>query len=219
VSRHQIILGLALASWLGTWGAWLPEAEGFRISSPQEGLKVEAGSAIQVTVDPEGAGPLVGVLFDAAGGGQGFGGDFDVLPPYTWTLKIPKEYVGSLTVSAAGQVLGQKTGQPPQAKVTIMVMLPAATTLKRLRVDNDQEDLFLRPGMQMKIYVYGQYSDGVERPISSTDMGTTYTISDEKVIAIDSNGRVSALSPGKAQITVRNGTQALIIHVTVKPKL
>lgn len=218
MSRHQIILGLVLVFLLGTWRAWLPEAEGFRISSPQEGLRVEAGSAIQVMVDPEGAGPLVGVLFDAAGNGRGFGGDFDVLPPYEWTLNIPKEYVGPLTMSAVGQVLGQKTGQPPQAKVTIMVMLPVATTLTGLRVNNDQKDLFLRTGTQRKIYVYGQFSDGVERQVSSSGMGTTYKSNDEKVASVDNDGRVSALSPGKAKITVRNGAEALTINVDVKPK-
>ena len=118
----------------------------FSITSPVEGEVVEAGSTIEVRVDRGDAGVLVGVLFGVAA--RGIGGDFDVLPPYKWTVKIPENYVGPLTFNAVGRVFGQKTGEPPQARVTVMVTLPSNVTLQGIRVRNDQKLLFLRAGLR-----------------------------------------------------------------------
>jgi uncharacterized protein YjdB len=68
-----------------------------------------------------------------------------------------------------------------------------------------------------QLRVYGKYSDGVARDISSSASGTTYTSSDENIVTVDTEGRISSQSVGTAKIVVRNGNFSSQIEVVVKP--
>lgn len=46
----------------------------------------------------------------------------------------------------------------------------------------------------------------------------TYTSSNKKVVSVNSKGKIKALKPGKAKITVKSGKKKFIITVTVKMK-
>jgi hypothetical protein len=145
------------------------------------------------------------------------GGDVDVLPPFEWLVQVPQGYIGPLTFSAIGQVLGQRTGAPPEARVTVLVGLPPAVTLQGIRVRDDQKHLFMRTEGKRKLYVLGQFSDGVERDVSAT-FGTTYTSNDEEVATVDSEGLISARGVGTAKIKVENGNFELVVNATVRPR-
>lgn len=215
--RARIIA--VLANVLCVMGMFVSTSWGFSFTSPVAGTKIEAGSTVTARLDSEGAWPLIGVLFCAYGkGGEVMGSDFVVVPPYRFTVQIPPEYIGPVTFYAIGRVLGQKTGEPPQAEVKINVTLPISVAAQSLRVDRDQEALYLRLNDQEKLYVYSRYSDNVERDVSSSSTGTTYTTSDEKIAVVDTDGLVTAVAIGQAKITVKNGDKTIVIDVDVKPK-
>ena len=46
----------------------------------------------------------------------------------------------------------------------------------------------------------------------------TYTSSNKKVVSVNSKGKIKALKPGKAKITVKSGKKKVVITVTVKKK-
>jgi hypothetical protein len=81
---------------------------------------------IRLEVDPGATENLMGVLFRASLGI--LKERLDAFPPWTWTLQIPPQYLGTVTFSATGRVLGQKTGWAPHAEVTIHVVLPSQPT-------------------------------------------------------------------------------------------
>lgn len=97
-------------------------AWGFRFTAPADGAVVPAGSAIHLEVDPEGVEGLMAVLFTASGILQE---RLDAFRPWTWTVQIPRDYIGSITFSATGRVLGQKNGWAPHAEITVQVVLPS----------------------------------------------------------------------------------------------
>ena len=53
------------------------------------------------------------------------------------------------------------------------------------------------------------------KPISSREKAT-FTSSNKKVVKVDSKGRIKALKPGKATITVKVGNKKVKFKVTVK---
>ena len=207
-------MGLFVSVSLATVVAWSP-AWAFRISSPAEGTQVEAGTTVRIVVDGSGAGFLTGVMFSASG--RGMGGAYDVFPPYTWNLQIPRDFVGDLTIMAIGKVLGQKTGVAPEAEVTINVVLPANVQINAIRVDDDQRILFMEVEEKRKVYVYGQFSDGVEREVSSVNSGTQYEVADPRIASVDSEGLITVLVPGTTTIKIKNGNKQLQVEVRARP--
>ena len=97
-------------------------ARGFRFNAPADGAEETVGSANHIEVDAEGVEGLMAVLFTASGILQE---RLDAFPPWTWTVQIPRDYIGSITFSATGRVLGQKSGWAPHAEITIRVVLPS----------------------------------------------------------------------------------------------
>ncbi|MEW6684161.1 MAG: Ig-like domain-containing protein [Nitrospirota bacterium] len=143
--------------------------------------------------------------------------EVDVLPPYTWTFQVPPNYVGPLTISAIGRVLGQKTGAAPEAEVTIQVLVPANVTLQALRVREDQRRIHPAVGEKRKLYVYGQFSDGVERLVSSTNSGTQYEVVNPSIASVDTEGLITVLAPGTTAVKIKNGDKQLQIEVKARP--
>jgi len=203
------------------YNLWLPVSAtwGFSFTSPAPNARVEAGSMVQASLDVENAESFAGVMFTAYGEhGKLLGGNFVVEQPYTWTLQLPPDYTGPATITATGKVLNRKTTSPPESNVTIYVKLPAFVVVQGIRTGDDQTLLFMRPYATRKLSVYGQYSDGVERDISSGQSGTTYDSSNKTVALVDANGVVTARVPGKVQIIVKNGTNELAVTVVVQLK-
>lgn len=105
-----------------------PPALAFRFVNPVEGAVITAGSEVRIELDPEGVNQLMAVLFTASVGV--LKEKLDAFPPWTWRVGIPPNYVGPLTFSATGRVLGQKNGWAPHAEVTIQVILPVQPTVR-----------------------------------------------------------------------------------------
>lgn len=137
-------------------------------------------------------------------------------PVYRSSLPMPKEFIGTLTLWVSG-IVGPSSneGVVKSEPITVRIVLPPDVVLQSLRVDEDQEALFLRIASKRKVYVFGRFSDSIERVVSSTLLGTTYQSADQKVASIDTEGLVTAVGPGQTEITVKNGTKQIKIQVYV----
>lgn len=180
------------------------------IVEPSEGQKVEVGAKLRVVVRPAPGERWkgVGVAFESLSYDSGLGA-------YVGEFPVPRDArLGSrdVVVSALSE-----SDQESKLKRKINIVLPPTIVLQSIRVNDYQRRLFLRTAKKEALYVYGQFSDGDERLVSSGAIGTTYTTSDSNVATIDPDGLVTAQSPGQATITIKNGGRQLQVEVHVKP--
>jgi len=84
-------------------------------------MAVPAGSTLEVEIDTGEITPLLSVLFTTSRGIVK--ARLDSLKPYKWSIKIPKNYYGPLTLRAVGRRY-YPIPNPPRASVTIFVVSP-----------------------------------------------------------------------------------------------
>lgn len=186
-------------------------AEALVISSPQNGTIFSEGETITIRVETSpGEDTTMPVLIIPTTG------DCPELklPPYECRVTIPPGSPRTINIGALGKPF---RGDPVFAN-DISVVVRVTATLQGLRVNDDQRTIFPIVGSSRKLYIYGQYSDGIERHLEDPATGTTYESSDPKVATIDANGLVKAVAPGKAVITVKNGDKQLQVQVVVDAK-
>ena len=219
----RVMAGMVFAwIWASLGGAWA-----LVLTSPVDGQVFHPGDTVTLAAE---RGPN-----EAAIHSVDFSGDegwaqfhFSFGPLFRTTLAIPREFLGSLTLKAVGLMgSGQNITVVESSPVTINVVLPSDVILVSMRPDPDQ--VFLRkmpPGSDPeevqfsetdRIAVMGKFSDGVERSLSRSGRGTTYVTSDPKVATVDVEGVVSAVAPGQATITIKNGEKQVQVPVYVRP--
>jgi hypothetical protein len=109
-------------------------------------------------------------------------------PPFTGTIHIPQDAVGSYVIDALS--VDADGGVAQADPLTIQVQVPSS--LVSLRIEPDPVYLFsFAPSVQLR--VLGTYADGIERVISSPSLGTTYQVYDERSLSVSSGGLVTAL--------------------------
>jgi hypothetical protein len=194
-------------------------ASALTITSPKENEIVYAGSQMTVIAKPDAGEEWISVSL---------GIDPMTYNPFTKEYKItvlvPKDYSGyydNLFVFAA-----DRNNKSIQLRRTIFVKLPPNVTLQGIVAGNNSGGKSVLPlgskAVDIENYeteqlsVHGQYSDDVTREITSSASGTTYTSSNEKVVTVSSEGKVTAHEIGEANITVRNGKYNETIKVKVK---
>jgi len=193
---------------------WVYPAWPFSITSPEEGTVFHPGEKVTIIAEAAPGESIHTVDFNPTISMF----NFVEGPPFQFQFVVPPEFIGKLTLYAKG-ISGVRPAFKffEAAPVEILVALPSSVRLQSLRVDRDQKSLFMRPGSVDGLNVYGGYSDGVERRIENSS-DTTYQTSNPKIVSVDSGGLVSAIAPGKAVITIRNGDKKLQIEVNVKLK-
>ena len=192
---------------------------GLEIISPQEGETVFAGSELKVIARPDPGEQWENIAFGF------FPMTYNPLTnEYSYTFRLREDILGSFDRIV---VIGvDKSGNETKLRRTVVIKLPPNVVLKSLQVD-DYKTLFkLPPGrspeeMQRiearQLHVDGMYSDGVERDLTSSTAGTTYTSKNETVVSVNSEGRMTAQGIGTAKITVTNGSLSADVEVVVKP--
>lgn len=196
-----LILGVVSTSW------------GITITEPKSGTVYHPGDKVNVRAVADTGEIFIGVFLYSL---KSYASVIDNLPPYELEYTIDPKFTGEDIIVASGKY---PNGNTVEAEVKILVTLPSSVTVTGIRVRDDQKYLFMsRIPEDEKIRVYGQYSDGVERDVSSSAAGTTYTSSDEKIATVDANGLVTAVAPGTARITIKNGKNEITVRVDVKPK-
>ncbi|MBI5847210.1 MAG: Ig-like domain-containing protein [Nitrospirae bacterium] len=146
---------------------------------------------------------------------------------YKATLKIPIDLLGNqeLSISAVDQ-----SGNAVELRGSIFIKLPPNVVLKGIVAGDAGDDLISLKKMPVgsaaidierygtrQLTTHGQYSDNVNREMTSATSGTTYTSSNENIATVSPDGKVSAQGLGTATITVINGKYSATVKVVVKP--
>ena len=191
------------------------------ITEPKPGTVYHPGDKVSVRVEA-GQGENISSLFIAVpklGKGTGF-----FSSPYIYEFTIDKDFVGTDTRVAIAKL---SNSTAVEVRVDITVVLPSDVLLRSIDVEPKIIFLYkLPPGSdsnKVRIFetkslgVGGLYSDGIEREITSPANGTKYVSSDEKVVAVNSDGKMTAQGIGTAKVTVKNGNFSAEVKVVVKP--
>jgi len=192
------------------------------IISPKEDEQVEAGSTISIIVKPDtGEQWKVFVI-----GFKELTYDF-LNKVYKTTIQVPNDSLGYRNDL---RVIGvDSTGRDVELSRRVFVKLPPNVVLKGIIAGYSGNDFISLKKMPensnvvdierygtRQLTTHGQYSDNVNREMTSAASGTTYTSSNEKVVTVDAEGNVKAQGIGTATITVRNGKYSATVTVVVK---
>jgi hypothetical protein len=224
----------------------LPQAFGFKILAPTEGVTVQAGEAIPVSIDVGRDTGLVQVRY------YWYGEQDDTLveqadtnstgsivataslvssgaddPPYGGRLVVPKDSIGPMRLLAVGDISRGRLGGRSVFDELVVQVEPKAS-LTSIEFETDKPLRLGRFGQSSdyghvdslgKIFdlpVVGVFSDGVVRSIRSPGAGTAYRSSNEQVIKVHPHGLLQIVGNGRATITVTNRGKEADLDVIVE---
>ena len=175
-----------------------------QVVSPSNGQQFSPGDTVDVTVK------LTPPLHANAGwlavGAPGLGilqGTHYNGSSYQVSFVIPESYAGSLLLTPD---IIDSSGNPVEGVgVTITVKPKSAPT--RLSLESGQYNHLLSASEDAHIYVSGKDSNGVDRNLTTSVTGTTYTSSNDQVLSVDKEGNVQVHGFGTAVVTVENSGQ------------
>jgi len=175
-----------------------------RITSPPDGTVVKPGDTMTVTVKVSGGTvPSLALLTENPIGYT----KVLMAPPYNFEIRIPSEIsLQRYSVSALCYV-GEEA---KVAQILIDVERPDAP--EKLAVNF--RALELEVGESVCSSARATYADGIEAGVTYSTL--TKWSSDSPEVATVIDGRVSAVGPGSAKISVENGGQVAVVPVTVK---
>lgn len=189
------------------------------IISPKEGQIVYQGDKLTVIVKPDRGEDWKEVLIEIVPMSYNL-----LTKEYKADIEIPRDdKTGIISFLVAGYDI---SGKELLLKRSLFVKLPPNVVLKSILVDTYKTLYKLPPDsspadMQRiesrQLRVEGLYSDGVERDLTASTTGTTYTTSNDKIVTVDSEGKMTAKGIGTAKITVKNGKYSAEVTVVVKP--
>jgi hypothetical protein len=232
VSRTSPFARLALVAALcgGCLGALLVSetaqakektTKGVTIESPAQGTIARPGSTVMVKVRlaPSLKASRVSILL---GTWEELVSIVDDQPPYELPIPIDRKWSGPLRLvcsvqSKRGKLIG--SGElvinvvplelPVSIAATDPVQMVASSTTSTPRKSDDAP--------RQHINVRGTYADGTVRDVGRPDLGTSFHSSDPRVVAVDSEGFLTAGAPGQAIVTVKNGDLSEQVPVQVHP--
>ncbi|MCL5024393.1 MAG: Ig-like domain-containing protein [Nitrospirae bacterium] len=194
---------------------------GFTITEPKPGTIYHPGDRVTLRVVTDPNEQPVAVYLYATNMQYS---DLYSAPPYELTFTIPADFTGKDILVASERFSDDKI---IETQVEITVILPTNITLQGINASptfillqkmpsgSDPNDV--RAYETDSLAVSGTYSDGVKREITASASGTTYTSSNEKVVTVSPDGKVTAQGLGNATITVRNGKYSATVKIVVKP--
>ncbi len=175
---------------------------GIKITHPENNSTVNPGEQIVITLESvEGF-----VISRGRLGTLNFFTDEIWNLPATFTVTIPQEATGILTIMAIANGKGNIVSQD---EITLRIVQTA--TLQSLVVNPDKISIkkdwdgninYYERDRYWHIGIKGMYSDGVTREIS--DIGTTYTSTDSAIASVNTEGEVTVDKVGEAKIIVSN---------------
>ena len=189
------------------------------IVSPKEGQIFYAGSHLDVVVKPDVGEKWTKVILGI------FPMTYNTSSnEYRDTIEIPPDELGTISISV---LAADQNGKEIELQRNITSKLPPNVVLKSILLNKDFMLLYMPPAgssptdyqqffLSKQISVGGLYSDGVERDLTSSSNGTTYASSDQNVVTVDKEGKVTAQGIGTAKIIVRNGKYSAEVDVDVE---
>lgn len=141
--------------------------------------------------------------------------------PFTWTINIPNSAGGKYWYYATAFV----DNQIARSNSIVIEVIPSST-LKDM-VFEPGFRLVLFPGGKEQLSVIGRYSDGFNRDLTSSSMGTTYTEKivngvtttngDSPVFSVNTEGLITAKQPGEAEVVATNSEVSVSRRILVVP--
>jgi hypothetical protein len=189
------------------------------IVSPVDNEHITAGSELKIVLKPEQneeISEIVVQLFPLP--------CRSLSDQFTESITIPAYFLGNydLLVLVADRLRNLNV-----LRKTVFVTLPPDVTMKSLSVEPQYVELFkLGPKCPQKdrqmyeseyLRVEGTYSDGIDREISDSVVGTSYRSGDEMVATVTQSGKITARGTGTSVIEVKHGIFHKNVDVTVKP--
>jgi hypothetical protein len=217
VSMTVKVLVAVIVAELFFWGSF---SYGFEITRPKNGEIFRPGDKVVVELKVGPTENLKGVMFYTL---KIHESDINLIVPYNFEFTIPLEFMGTETIVANGKL---QDDSHIESKVQINVVIPSNIVLKDIVIDRSKIYLTKMPAgtlgsnfyEQRQLRIKGQFSDGVVRDLSSSATGTEYLSSNSNIAIVDQQGLVTAVSPGDAKITIKNGGKQVEISVAVKMK-
>jgi len=207
-------IGLIVSMMLFVQNAWA-----LSIAAPKEGETFFAGSKVDVIVKPDSGENWERVLLEIVPLAYN-----SLTRVYKKTIELPADSIGNIVITV---IAVDKSGKVIKLRRNIISRMPSGVTLQSISVNQDFMVLYKLPvgsnptDMQRiesrQISVGGLYSDDVERDLTSSSSGTTYTSSNEKIVTVRPDGKASAQGLGTAKITVRNGKFTAQVDIDVIP--
>ena len=155
----------------------------------------------------------------------------DRIPPYGGLLPVPPDAIGRMRLLAIADISQGRLGRKTVFDEIFVTVQPAAELLS-IDFETDKPLQLGRTGQSSayghvdslgKIFelpVVGEFADGITRPLSSPNTGTTYTSGDDHVLKVLPDGLFQIVGIGKTSLTVTNrGKQATLdVRVEVNPE-
>ena len=181
-----------------------------KITGPANGSIVAPGDSVLVTV--------IGENLDSVFLATSTIGETATKPPFTFTLSIPNDAVGSMLILALGK---DRSGNMHTDEIKIIVR-PTAS-LESLDLEPSAVRFSGLTGLQQQVTVNAMYSDGVQRDVTSAETGTSYHSDNPNVVTVDEDGLLEVQGNGEALITVTNvtnpGAFATVTVIVDSPRL
>lgn len=218
--KTKIIILIIVIWVLSAHLAW-----GLTIITPSEGEIVYAGTRLKVIVKPDLGEQWEEVLIGIFPMSHNF-----LTNEYKEEIEIPKKAMGIIDFSVLAY---DKAGKKIKLVRKLFVKLPPNVVLIGITAGSkvvSGSTLVLLEKMpagssaaeienyeKAELRVYGNYSDSVNRELTSSSSGTTYTSSNEKIVTVNAEGKVTAQGLGEAKVTVKNSGYSASVDIVVKP--
>ena len=121
--------------------------------------------------------------------------------PLTGTVLVPAEALGVMRLLAVGEVTRGRLDSYEEFD-EILVTVETAASLIAIEFDVEKPWRFDSIGKRSVVPAVGQFDDGTFRILTGPNVGSRFHSSDERVVSVDSIGRVQVRGKGKAKVIV-----------------
>jgi len=209
MNRHCVFVLL----WLVVAALHPPHSSAFTLTAPASGAQLRSGESVHVSVEagqdanlrtvryywyrleeePLATHQASPAVLTVADGGA----------PFSGSVPIPKEAIGTMRLLAVGEVTRGRLGTYEEFD-EILVKVEPAVPLMTIEFATERPWRLKSIGKLVELPVVGQFQDGVVRPLTGPDAGSRFRSSEQGILSIDAAGIVQVIGNGKAQVTVEN---------------
>lgn len=134
--------------------------------------------------------------------------------PFSGTVQIPKEAIGTMRLLAVGEVTRGRL-ESYEDFDEVLVRVEPAVPLMTIEFATEKPWRLNTIGKLVELPVVGQFQDGVVRPLTGLDAGSRFRSSEDGVLSIDAAGVAQVTGNGKAQVVVENRGKVGSLDVVV----
>ncbi len=179
-----------------------------RITSPPDGTVVRPGESVMVRVAA--SGEVLKGVFIGGTGPIGFGKELITVPPYDFTIEIPKQInSGTYNLTADGATASRHDVKSD----TVTIDVERASSPVSLHAE-DFSSLRVHVGRMTYTRIVGVFGDGTSADLQLSTL-TIFRTDNIAVATVAPNGVITGVAPGSTKLMVTNGTAKLEVPITV----